>query len=550
MELKMYMEILARHWKIVLVVATIVICLAIVGSQFYLPRYQAVAMLRIVTPLIGSPDNINYQTTFATRVLNTYAQIAVSEQMRNDLKKNLGLQILPAIAVDVITDSEILQITVESEDPELSASAANELSNLLVSYQDNMPNESDSELNVLSNRQKELQNELAQYQSQYDQMVQNYSQTAAEMTVLEGTIRLKEISYQTLRLQSQIDQAEKDLAALNEKYSDLSTKSNEYMQQITLTRQMIQETQSAYMNLLSQYDNVSLSTLRRQNAQSIEFVSLAAEPTAASGPSRLMIQVLGVILGLIAGVITAFTVDNLDTRIFSTKQFLAVTRVPILGEIPKFSRQKDNGSEQALLLQRCYLLLSARLKTLVKSESIKTIMVTSPRKGEGKSTLVKQLAIDLARNKCKVLVVDADLRRPQQHRLFQANAKYGLNDFLTDNTKKPNDVILKDIETRLDLVPSLVEVDHSIELWHSPRWDDLFESVVVYDYDIVLLDTPAFLGSSDSLHLAEAVDGVLVTVQWGYTTTSDIKALCDQLESIGSKALGIVVNQLPLQKVS
>jgi polysaccharide biosynthesis transport protein len=545
MELKTYLAVLARRWTVVLLGAVVVICLAVLGSRSYSPKYQAVVMLRIVTPLVGSPDNINYQTTFATRVLNTYAQIAMSEQISNDLKKKLSLQILPDIKVDVIPDSEILQIVVESKDSELAAKTANELSNLLISYQDKAPHESNSELDILSARQKELQSQLTEYQQQHDQLVQDYSKTAADMTVMEGTIRLKEAAYQTLRYKVEIDQAEKELTTLNQQYAALSTKANEYLQQITLMRQMIQGIQTTYMNLLSQYDNVSLSTLRRENAQAIEVVSLATKPTVPSGPSKSLILILGVICGLIAGVAAAFTVDNLDTRILSMKQIQGLTKAPILGRISKFRKHKDIDKDP--VTRRDYWLLFTQIQTVISSGSIKTIMVTSPRKGDGKSTVVKRLALELARNSFKVLVVDADLRKPQQYKLFNVTAESGLNDFLDNRINSPREAILKGLEPGLDLCPSLAEPDTPIELLQASRWEEVFE--VCEGYDVVLFDTSALLASSDSLHLAKCVDGAIVIVQWGHTTIGDVQSTYDQLERVGSKILGLVVNKLPPKKL-
>lgn len=568
MELKTYLDILARRWRIVLVVTLVVVSLAALGSQFISPKYQAEALLRVVTPLGGSSGDINYQTNFATRLVNTYAQIATSERVNSELKQKLGLQNLPTISVNVIDNSEIIQIAVESESPALAAETANALTEILISYQDNSVKPSDQNpLNILTARKEEIQAELTQYQQQHDQLVQTYSQTSTDMAILDRTIQLKEASYRNLQdqyeqtiiseavftnltiratkaaLAAEIEGVRKELDALNQQYKDLSTQSNEYLQRIALLRQTIQSTQNAYSALLSQYDSVSLANSRQENAQNIEIASAATEPSSASGPSRLFILGLGVICGLTAGVVSAFLAENLDPRVFSTEQVELVTSTPVIGSVSKFNKRKSRDDNNDPTIQRDYWFLRTKLQALIHAKSIKTIMVTSPNRAEGKSTIVFGLASALAQNKLKVLVVDADLRKPQQHMLFGVTVEKGLGDFLGGDVDSLKGIILKNAKPGLDLLPNLTESDNPIELLQSPHLKNLIEATKVYD--VVLFDTPAYLAFPDALDLGKVVDYMIIVIQQGHTTSSDIKSICQYLESVNSDKLGIVVNQIP-----
>ncbi len=568
MELKMYIEILARRWRIVLLVAVVVICLAAVGSQFMSPKYQAVAILRIVTPLGGSSDNINYQTTFATRLANTYAQIATSEPVKEEIKEKLNLRSLPEVTVNVIPESEIIQIVVVSEDAALAANTANTLVDVLLSYQENAIATSGSGgLNILAARKDELQADLTEAQQQHDQLVKLYSQTAADMAILDRAIKMKEVTYQSLDAQyeqtlvdeagystpntkatkdtliQEIERIKAELDTLYQQYKGLSTRSNEYQQKITLIRQTIQSIQSAYSDISSQFDNVSLANARQVNADTVEIVSPASEPAFPSGPSGIFIVGLGLICGLILGVLTAFVIENLDTRIFSLEQLRQITAVPVIGNVLTYLSNDSREIDRDPAIQRNYWLLRTEVQTMIQNGSHKTILVTSPNRKEGKSTIVFRLALGLAQNQLKVLIVDADLRSPEQYKLFDLTVEHGLSDFLSGELKSLKPIILKDVRPGLDLLPNITESANPIALIQPPQWKSLIQ---LFDaYDVVIFDTPAFLAVPDTLDLARVVDGVIIVAQWGHTLRSDIQTVCGYLESINSKMIGMVVNQLP-----
>jgi len=571
----MYLDILMRRWRIAASVAFAVICLGALGSMLISPKYQAGATLRMETPIGGSSSGTNYETTFANRLTNTYAQIATSEQLMSELKKKLGIKVLPDIQVTLIPDSEIIQILVESSSPAQAAKTANTLAEMLVSYQDNSVSSVDSkELNLLEDRVELLKSELAGYQQKHDQMAQSYSEITAEMSVLDRKIKLKEGADQNLvteyelivanvagftggatakqrdTLATGIEDLEKELDSLHLQFKDLSVKASNYLQQITLLRLSIQSAQSTYSNLLGQYDAVQLAHLRQVNAQKIIIVSPAVEPVRPSGPGRILIIGLGVLCGPIAGVIMAFLVDNLDTRIFSFDQIEHVTSAPVIGSISKFhySQTGELPDKKDLKARRDYWILRARLQKLIEDGAIRNIMLTSPNRLEGKSTIVCKLASGLARYHLKVLVVDADLHQPKQHILFNAVCEHGLSEFLNGESDDLKSMICKNVVPGVDLLPNLVECDDPTELLQSSRLKTLFESFE--KYDVVLFDTPAFLAVPDVLELAKNVEGVIVVTRWGYTTSGDIQSVCDHLESLDTKILGLVVNQSPSRKVT
>lgn len=567
MELNMFFAILRRRWRVASFVTFVVICLVAFASQYISPKYQTMAILRVVTPLGGSSGETNYQTTFATRLTNTYTQIATSQQMMSELKKKLGIKALPDIQVSLIPDSEIIQIQVNSSSPALAAKAANTLAEMLILYQDNSTSGMDSkELSLLKDRVELSKAELLEYQQKHDELSQSYSETTSEMNILDRKIRLKEVAYQNLvtqyelmvadvagltgganarqrdALANEIGVLEKELDSLHQQLRYLSVQNNNFLQQITLLRLYIQSAQSTYSNLLDQYDSVQLAHLRQGNAQKILNVSPAVEPSSPISSSRSFVLGLGLILGIVAGVIAAFVMDSLDPRVYSPEQIGRLTSVPVIGSISKYNQKHSTDLDP--VVERDYWLLRARLQTLIQDGQIKTILLTSPNRAEGKSTVTYKLALGFAQSGSKVLIIDADMRMGKQHQFFDVTGEKSLQDYLIGEQESLNGLILKNVRAGIDLLPSLSPCDNALDLLQSPRIKTLLNSID--EYDVVLLDTPAFLAVPDALALSKIVDGVLVIVQSGHTTGGDIQTACQHLTSMGSRILGMVFNQIPV----
>lgn len=557
MELIAYINVLQRRWKLTLLIFSVVILLSIFGSSFYSPNYQAETRLRVIPPLGGSLENPYYQTTFASRLMNTYAQIASSELVLNELKEKLELRTLPEINVTIIPDSEIIQIIVSSSDPSLAAKTANALAELTISKQKTaIENSAISEgLSIFTRRIEEMKSELEIAKKEHDELVLNYSQTAAQLAVLDREIQMKETTYQNLLLalgasNEEITRLGNEIDVKNQEFQELSAKSNEYLEQISLIRQTIQNNQSAYTNLVLRYDTVQVTNLMQVSTQNVQIVSPAIEPSTPTGFGRIFVLGLGVLCGLIVSVISAFVFDNLDTRIYSPKQIEDVTGKQVLGNISKI-QDAHNGfylqCESPTFLRDSWK-LGIKILKILQNGSIKIILVTSFNSGEGKSTVVSGLAEALAQNNREVLLIDADVRKPQQHISlnYLGKGEGSLNDYLHEKVSSVKDVIQKNVRPNMDLLPSLAESKDPAKLFQSSQLDSLFEQIK--KYDIVLFDTPSLTVAPDAYKLATLVDGVIIVAQKRNTTSNDIRALCADLEDIGANFLGVVLNQAPTKR--
>lgn len=577
MELNFYLSILARRWQIILLVALTTVVVFAFGSQYIPPNYQSGATLQVITPLAGSSGSTYHETAFANRLINTYVQVATSEQVMSELKAKLGLDKLPDINVKVVPDSEIINISVEGSKPTVVAQTANGLAELIIAKQNQVSadNANSEELSFLTARRDALITDLENANQELNRLIDVSSETTAELAVLDRAIESKQTTYQSVLdqyqqalitdkvtpsstsrstlsvLSEQLSLLEKELESLDKKYKELSTKSNEYLQQILLLRQTIENDQGTYADILARYDSALGASLRQQRAQDILLVSPATLPTKPTGLGGMYIIGLGLILGCIAGVIVAFLYDSLDTRIFSTEQLAQVTTIPVLGNFPKIPNHKnltDSLLNQSAAVHKDYWMLCTRLIAMIQDKSIRTILVTSASPMDGKSTVIPALAAGLARNNCKVLIVDADLRTPQQQKLYQLTGEQGFDTFLQDEKSNITELIHKNVRPGIDILPCMVSYSDPTDLFQQSRLNALLENT--RSYNVVFFDTPALLAAPDAYSLAKIVDGVILVVRLRKTTSDNLRSVCDHLEAVGSKLLGVIMNQVPMKAAS
>lgn len=548
MELKTYLAILARRWRIVLLVFLVVGGAFAYGSKYLPPSYQAETRLRVITPLAGSMRDAYHEVYFASRLITTYAQIATSDQIMIELKEKLNLEVLPEISVNVIPESEIIQIVAVSSDRNLSADTANGLAELIISKQDKVLDSSPGsrDVDVLVTRQNELQAKIAEASAEHDKLIQNYSKITAQIQTLTRNLETIEALYFDLvsqQRQTEADALAVEMAAINQQFEELSIESMVYSEQILMLRQQIESYQQVYSDLV-------YGSARPERTRDLIIISPAVVPTVPSSPGIAFFVGLGAICGLIVGVVVAFVFDSLDNRIYSFEQISNVTNAQALGQFPiiQDSNNKthaDPPNIENAAYYKDYWIVCTRIQAILQNQLTKIILVTSPNPMEGKSTFVSSIAMGLARNNCRVLVVDADLLRPRQQNIFSASEGPGLNDFLEDEKVRIEDVVQKNVQPDVDLLPNLKSGDAK-GIFNSSRFSALLQKIK--KYDVVLFDSPALLATPDTYNLAKLVDGVIVLAQWGRTTSSDIQYTCNYLEDIGSKLLGIVLNQVPMRK--
>jgi capsular exopolysaccharide synthesis family protein len=293
---------------------------------------------------------------------------------------------------------------------------------------------------------------------------------------------------------------------------------------------MIGATTAAYMEELDQaYDLTSLDP--------------ASLPSFPVKPNARRNLALAVALGLALGVGLAFVAEYLDTRLYSVERIEEVTSLPVLGRIPYTRKWRGNvmsGGRSAH--PEAYRRLRTNIYMLAQQEDrLRTLLVTSAGPGEGKSTIVTNLALTMTQSAIRVIAVDCDLRRPTLHSMFGLPNHIGLSNVLEQQ------ITLEEAAQHggplgLRVLTSGPLPHNPAELLGSSEMRALLEDLAER-FDAILLDSPALLAVADAAVLAPMVDGVFLVVGRAQEGGGAVQAARQQLSDARARLLGVVVNR-------
>ncbi|TDM39891.1 polysaccharide biosynthesis tyrosine autokinase [Macrococcoides goetzii] len=214
-----------------------------------------------------------------------------------------------------------------------------------------------------------------------------------------------------------------------------------------------------------------------------------------------------------------------------------------------FKKKRRNNINQLEIINRPKSVISEQIRTLRTNIlftsadiQIKRMLVTSSEQGEGKSTISANLAASFAQAGYRTLLVDADLRKPTQHKIFEQINVKGLSNLVAGQVSLEQTIHL-DVQPKLDLISSGPIPPNPAELLGSLAMEDLLESLSEM-YDLIILDTPPVLAVADSQILGNLVDGSLLVVNSRNTHRDKVIDAKNQLDKSSSRTLGIVLNDL------
>ncbi len=280
---------------------------------------------------------------------------------------------------------------------------------------------------------------------------------------------------------------------------------------------------------------------------SVELVTPAKPPREGEhvSPNFLLNIILSVIVGLGAGVGLAYFVEYLDTSVKTIDDIEKTMQVPVLGVIPqKVLPMSDAAANPAHA--EAYRILRTNIQFSQKFKDGRTLCFTSGSMGEGKSLTLFNLAYVCAQLGDRTLIIDSDLHRPRQHRMFGVSNKTGLANVLIGEVNL-DEVILSGLFPNLDFLPS-GKLDSGVHgLLDTQRMRTMVASLRDR-YDRVFFDAPPIIGVSDASVLAREVDGVLLLIQHRKYP----KAVSDRAKSIldnmGVNLMGVVLNNINVSR--
>lgn len=283
----------------------------------------------------------------------------------------------------------------------------------------------------------------------------------------------------------------------------------------------------------------------------LQLVEPAALPDRHSSPKVLVNLVLGLVLGLGFGLGLALVFEYVDDTVKTPEDVAELWPLPRFGLIPAFKlpsgRQIIDEVSPADPVFESYRAIRSALRFAALDRPIRALVVTSALPGEGKSTTTMNLAITLAREGARVLVMDADLRRPTQHRSFPSlsNAR-GLTSVLTDQCSLAAAIQPTGVPN-LSVLASGPTPPDPVRLLESQRFRDLLAELRD-GYDHVLVDTPPLLVVGDALSVGLLADGLLLVVGSQTTSRQLLADLRRRMEMASQRPLGFVMNRMDLQE--
>jgi polysaccharide biosynthesis transport protein len=343
------------------------------------------------------------------------------------------------------------------------------------------------------------------------------------------------------------------LEAVKREAQDTNRKSIEY----GVLKREVDTNRQLYQDLLTRTKQTGLETeLKTTN---IRVVERAETPRAPVSPDRMLNYKVALVLGLLLGIGLALGFEHLDNTLKTPEDVRESLPVPFLGMVPDVAVKAPEGlprgpsASQVIRVPNsavadAYRVLRTNLIFTSAETTGRVVLVTSASPGEGKTTTVANLAAALAQNGAKVLTLDADLRRPTLHQHFSLPMAPGLSDLIVGKAAASEAIQSTRID-RLQLLACGYLPPNPAELLGSAMMKQVIDAVRAH-YDWVLIDAPPLLAMADAPVLCPLVEGVVLVLAAEVATRPSVLRAIEQVQGVGGKVLGTVLNRVNLQRNS
>ena len=463
-------------------------------------------------------------------IANVGAMYQGKKAQTQALQSQLGLNLPQAIAADQLGNTPVVQSTLSS-----LADTEAELAKERQRFNDNHPS-------IVSLKEKK-----ANLRQNLTGLI---SQTVGEgVEISDGTLNTNNVNNKETILENFITLKIEELS-LQQQLSGIAKAQESYLQRAKelpklekTEQELLRKAETAnktYTNLLDSLQEVELA--ENQQTGNIEIIETAATPEEGSS-GRLPVIALGFLAGLFFSNVTAIALEWQDRTIKSIAEVKKKLPLKVLGIIPQIDGLDKEGvlvyREPDSYISELYRMLQANLKFVSSQRPPKVIMVTSSVPGEGKSTVSANLATAIAQLGRRVLLIDGDLRKPSQYKLWQVAETAGLQEVIRQQQTLANTV--HQPMAKLDLLLTTEKVSNPLALIDSPEMGELIAKGRK-TYDLVLIDAPPLPVTADVLTLSKMVDGILFVSRVGVVEHESAELAEETLASIEPNILGMVIN--------
>jgi len=495
MEINAYLRPLIRWWRLVVIVTVLAVVASAVSTLFQPDVYVSRTTLVIGTTILD-PNPDSGQIYIAQQLAGIYADMVRREPIQNATMESLGINWLPQYQSRAVPNTQMVEISVTDTNPLRAQIIANELARQLMEQSP-----------AIGNTETGLQQNFIREQ-------------------------LSSLKVQIEETEKKIEELQTSLAGLNSA-SQIANIENEIKDQT----QKLNSLRESYASFLANSQEGALNIL--------SVIEPANLPTRSVGTNRFIIIVLAGLVGFSLGAGAAYLLEFLDRTIKTTSDVERIFNLPVIGYISEIFENENNATyvekNPNSILAENFRLLRSNIEFFQISNPLKTILITSPNQGNGKTTIALNLAISISQGEQDVLLVDADLRRPAVHKQLDIPQNPGLSDVIRN--KADVDEVVRDwkqdslkVITAGDIPPNITEIVGSKRI--SSILGDIREK-----HELVIVDAPPLI-IADSYNLAAKVDGVILILVPGETAEDQAKTIKEQLDRSNARLLGIVFNKI------
>lgn len=386
-------------------------------------------------------------------------------------------------------------------------------------------------------------------------------QTTRLEALTADIVKTKEIMQQQINdFQAQIDEIDAPVAALDAQINLADPNTDEYARLVAAREQVRQRTDAervAAQNSLEQYkSNLSQLQLseRLNTTGGVQILNPATAPSTPISPKIVTDLIQALAVGLFLGIAAAFLRDQLDDSL-RTKDDLerAVKDLPVIGLVPFDATRRESGRPTLVTAMaplsataEAYRGLRTAIQYLGLNAPMRVIQVTSSRSGEGKTTLISNLALTFAQAGKRVAVVGCDLRKPSIHRHLNVDGTIGFTSVVLGDLRLEEALQTSPLHPNLDVLAAGPIPPNPSELLSIDRTAQIVKALADR-YSMVLLDCPPVLPVTDALVLSRCADGVIFLAAANRTTRRMARHGVDLMRQVESPLIGTVLNGIAVE---
>lgn len=323
---------------------------------------------------------------------------------------------------------------------------------------------------------------------------------------------------------------------------------NEKMMDYNIINREVETNRQLYEALIKKIKEQGV--IEQSRTVNVMIVEKAEKPKSPFKPRKAMNLLLGIIVGFFGGIGIAFFVEYLDNTVKSPDDAESKLGVPVIGMIPLLTTP-DNPIEIALVnkpsssFSESFKAIRTAIILSTAEKPPRKILITSSVPGEGKTVTSINLAVAIAQSGYKVLLIDADLRKPRIHKVFELDNTKGLSTYLAGASGA--DIIKNSPVEGLNIITAGPVPPNPSELLSSKKMVEILD-IYTEMHDFIICDSPPVLTVADSLILSKLLDGTIMVTRADVTTYENAKNCIKSLANVNAHILGIGINAIDINK--